>query len=174
MIGELSASGEGAGSLRPCRARSCISASIEVGAVDLVAGGTEVLGSADVFSAGQAVFQQPGGLRLVRIGPGSGRGCGAGFEVRADRAGVDEPDQAAGEVRLLGRAANQMASRRAVTWSTMPSRRLSAEAMPWSIRRSYRDSSGSKPSLDRDLRVHVAGRPDRPAKEIEWPGSVSA
>ena len=49
-----------------------------------------------------AVSQEPGGLRLVRVGAGAGVLAQLGLEVRADRAGLDEADQAAGEVRFLG------------------------------------------------------------------------
>jgi hypothetical protein len=75
----------------------------EVGAVDLVAGGAEVPADpADVLAAGAAVFQQPGGLRLVRVVRRAAADAQLGLELLADRAGVDEPDRAAGEVRFLG------------------------------------------------------------------------
>ena len=47
--------------------------------------------------------------------------------------------------RSWGRAASQMASRRAVTWSMMVPR-LSASAMPSAMSRSYNGRSGSGPS----------------------------
>ena len=75
----------------------------EVGAVDLVAGSAEVLADpADVVAAGAAVCQQPGSLRLVRVVPRAGVDAQLGLQLRADRAGVDEADQAAGEVGVLG------------------------------------------------------------------------
>jgi len=44
----------------------------DVGPVDLVADGAEVLADrAEVGTAADAVFHEPGGLRLVRIGPGA-------------------------------------------------------------------------------------------------------
>ena len=118
-----------------------------VGPVDLVADGGEVLPDrAQVGAAVDGVFQQPGGLRLVRVGAGAGVPAQLGLEVRVDRSGFDEADQAAGEVPdSWGRAASQMASRRAVRWSTMVPRR-SASAMPSSMSRSYMGRSGSGPA----------------------------
>ena len=114
-----------------------------VGAVDLVAGGAEVLPDrAEVGAAGGAVLHQPGGLRLVRELGGAGMEAQLGFQRLADRAGADEADQVLGETGACGRAARQMASRRAVTWSTAPPR-ASAAAMPSSISRSYSARSGS-------------------------------
>ena len=49
-----------------------------------------------------AVFQEPGGLRLVRVGAGAGVFAQLGLEVRVDRSGFDEADQAVGEVGCLG------------------------------------------------------------------------
>jgi hypothetical protein len=49
----------------------------------------------------QAVLQQPGGLRVVGVGGGEGVFAQLGLEVRADRSGLDEADQAAGEVGAL-------------------------------------------------------------------------
>ena len=74
-----------------------------VGAVDLVAGGAEVLADrAEVGAAVDAVFHQPGGLRLVGEGAGAGVDAQLGLQVRVDRSGVDEADQAVGEDRCLG------------------------------------------------------------------------
>jgi hypothetical protein len=74
-----------------------------VQAADLVAGDGEVLPDrAKVGAAMQAVSQQPGGLRLVRIGAGAGVLAKLGLEVRGDRSGVDEVDQAMGAVLGLG------------------------------------------------------------------------
>ena len=74
-----------------------------VGAVDLVAGGAEVLPDrAEVGAAGDAVLEEPGGLRMVGVG-GAGAGVDPqlGLQRLADRAGADETDQAAGEDRCL-------------------------------------------------------------------------
>ena len=52
-------------------------------------------------AAGDAVFHEPGGLGLVRVGAGAGVDAQLGLQRLADRAGVDEADQAAGEDRRL-------------------------------------------------------------------------
>jgi hypothetical protein len=72
-----------------------------VGAVDLVAGGAEVLPDrAEVGAAGDAVFHEPGGLRMVGVGgPGAGVDAQLGLQRVADRSGADEADQALGEDR---------------------------------------------------------------------------
>ena len=71
-----------------------------VGAVDLVAGGAEVLPDrAEVGAAGDAVLHEPGGLRLVGVGAGAGVDAQLGLQRVADGAGADEADQAAGEDR---------------------------------------------------------------------------
>ena len=86
----------------------CLGAVVEVfeqsvGAVDLVAGGGEVLADgADVGAAGDAVLQEPGGFGLVGVGAGAGVDAELGFERVADGAGFDEADQALGEDRGLG------------------------------------------------------------------------
>ncbi len=49
-----------------------------------------------------AVFQEPGGLRLVQMGAGAGVFAQLGLEIRVDRSGLGETDQAVGEVRCLG------------------------------------------------------------------------
>ena len=73
-----------------------------VGPVDLVAGGGEVLPDrAEVGAPVDAVSQQPGGVRLVGEGAGAGVFAQLGLEVRADRSGFDEADQAVGEVGFL-------------------------------------------------------------------------
>ena len=41
-------------------------------------------------------------MRLVRVGAGAGVLAQLGLEVRVDRSGFDEADQAVGEVRFLG------------------------------------------------------------------------
>jgi hypothetical protein len=74
-----------------------------VGAVDLVAGGTEVLPDrAEIGAASDAVLEEPGGLRMVGVG-GAGPGVDPqlGLQRLADRAGADETDQALGEDRWL-------------------------------------------------------------------------
>ena len=71
-----------------------------VGAVDLVAGGAEVLADrAEAGAAGDAVFHEPGGLCLVGVGAGAGVEAQLGLERVADGAGADEADQAVGEDR---------------------------------------------------------------------------
>jgi hypothetical protein len=76
--------------------------SIHVGAVDLVAGGAEVLADrADVGTAADAVLHEPGGLRLVGIGSRAGVDAQLGLERGADRSGLGEADQALGEDRGL-------------------------------------------------------------------------
>ena len=98
-----SVSGQAASGARP-RCRAGRGAGEQgVGAVDLVAGGAEVLPDrAEVGAAGDAVLHQPGGLRLVGVG-GAGAGVDAqlGLQRVADGAGADEADQAAGEDRCL-------------------------------------------------------------------------
>ena len=60
----------------------------EVGAVDLVAGGAEVLPDrAEAGAAGDAVLHEPGGLGLVGVVAGTGVDAQLGFQCRADRAG---------------------------------------------------------------------------------------
>ena len=74
-----------------------------VGAVDLVAGGGEVLADrADVGAAGDAVLQEAADFGLVGVGAGAGVDAQLGFERVADGAGLDEADQALGEGRGLG------------------------------------------------------------------------
>jgi hypothetical protein len=90
----------------------------DVGAVDLVTGGGEVLADRAEFGAPViGVFQQPGGVRLVGVVAGAG---------------------------VFAQLVFEMASRRAVTWSMMVPR-LSASAMPSSMSCSYRGRSGSGP-----------------------------
>jgi hypothetical protein len=70
----------------------------QVGPVDLVAGGAEVL--ADRAQGGApagAVFDEPDGLRPVGVGAGAGVDAQLGLQRGGDLAGVDEPDQAARE-----------------------------------------------------------------------------
>src|SRR6266487_1673365 len=91
-----------------------------VGAVDLVAGGAEVLPDrAEVGAAGDAVLHEPGGLGVVGVG-GAGPGVDPqlGLQGVADGAGADEADQAVAKTGACGRAAMQIASRPAATWST--------------------------------------------------------
>ena len=74
-----------------------------VGAVELVAGGGEVLADgADFGAAGDAVLQETGGFRLVGVGAGASVDAELGLERMADGAGLDEADQALGEDRGLG------------------------------------------------------------------------
>ena len=73
-----------------------------VGTVDLVAGGGEVPDRAKVRAPVDAVPQEPGGLRPVCVVARAGVLAQLGLEVALDRSGVDEADQAVGEVRCLG------------------------------------------------------------------------
>jgi hypothetical protein len=74
-----------------------------IGPVDLVAGGGEVLPDrAQVGTPVDGVFQQPGGLRLVRVAARAGVFAQFGLEKRVDGSGVDEVDQAVGEVWCPG------------------------------------------------------------------------
>ena len=74
-----------------------------VGAVELVAGGGEVLADrADVGAAGDAVLQEPTDFGLVGVDAGAGVDAQLGFEGVADGSGFDEADQALGEDRGLG------------------------------------------------------------------------
>jgi hypothetical protein len=72
----------------------------DVGAVDLVAGGAEVLPDrAEIRAAGGAVLHEPGGLRLVAEGAGAGVDAQLGLQRVADRPAAGKPDQGLGEVR---------------------------------------------------------------------------
>jgi hypothetical protein len=74
-----------------------------VSPVDLIAGGSEVLTDWTGFGAPvDAVFQEPDGLRLVGVGAGAGAFAQLSLEVRMDRSGFDDLDQAAGEFWCLG------------------------------------------------------------------------
>jgi hypothetical protein len=76
---------------------------LHVGPVDLVADGGEVLPDrAEVGAPVVGVFQQPGGLRLVGVVAGASVFAQFGPEEGVDRSGVDEVDQAVGEVGCLG------------------------------------------------------------------------
>jgi hypothetical protein len=75
----------------------------DVGAVDLVADGGEVLADRAEFGAAVvAVPKEPGGLRLVREIAGAGVFAQFGLEVGVDGSGFDEADQAVGEDGFLG------------------------------------------------------------------------
>ena len=75
----------------------------DVGAVDLVAGGGEVFAVGAEFGPPVVgVFQEPGSLWLVRVGAGAGVPAQFGLEERVDCSGIDEVDQAVGEVAFLG------------------------------------------------------------------------
>ena len=74
-----------------------------VGAVELVAGGGEVLADrTDVGAAGDAVLQEPADFGLVGVGAGAGVDAELSLERVADGSGLDEADQALGEGRGLG------------------------------------------------------------------------
>ena len=69
-----------------------------VGAVDLVAGGAEVLPDrAEVGAAGDAVLHQVDGLCLVGVGAGAGVDARLGLQRVGDGSGADEADEALGE-----------------------------------------------------------------------------
>ena len=73
-----------------------------VGAVELVAGTGEVLADrAEVGAPVDAVFQEPGGLRLVCVVAGACVNAQLGLELVADRSGLDEANQTPGKVRFL-------------------------------------------------------------------------
>jgi hypothetical protein len=94
----------GSGALPPRRARVWALASREQGvsAVDLVAGGAEVLPDrAEVGAAGDAVFHQPGSLGLVGVGAGAGVEAQLGLQCVAYGPGAGEADQVLGEDRGL-------------------------------------------------------------------------
>ena len=74
-----------------------------IGPVDLIAGAAEILADRTKVGAPiEAVFQELSGLRLVCVGAGAGVFAQLNPEVRVDRSGFDEADQAVGEVRCLG------------------------------------------------------------------------
>ena len=74
----------------------------QVGPVELVAGGAEVLADrAEMDAAADAVVHETGGLRVVRVVSRAGVDAQLGLERRADRSGLDEADQALGEDRVL-------------------------------------------------------------------------
>jgi len=77
---------------------------LDVGAVDLVAGGGEVLPDrAELGAPVVAVPQEPGGMRLlVGVVAGASVFAELGLEVGVDGAGFDEADQAVGEEGFLG------------------------------------------------------------------------
>ena len=101
-----------------------------VGAVDLVADGGEVLPDrAELGAPVDGVFQQPGGVRLVGKAPE--RACLRSSVLRCEWIAPVSTKRTRPWAKsgAWGRAASQIASRRAVTWSTMVPR-LSASAMP--------------------------------------------
>jgi hypothetical protein len=125
-----------------------------VGAVELVAGGGEVLADgAEVGAAGDAVLQEAGGFGLVGVGAGAGVDASwvlSGWLMAPVWTKWTRPWAKVGD---WGRAASQMARRRAVRWSTALPWALAA-AMPSSMRRSYRDRRGR--SVPPDGRVRPA------------------
>jgi predicted transposase YbfD/YdcC len=118
----------------------------QVGPVELVAGGAEVLADRpEMDAAADAVVHEPGGLGVVRIVAGARVDAQLSLERLADRSGLDEVDQAPGEDRCLRPGCQPDRQPPAVTWSTVLPL-LSAAAIPSSMRGSYMDSSGSSPS----------------------------
>jgi len=111
-FGVAAGQGNGRGRLdlrpRPLGVCSAVPGAVEafehgVGAVDLVAGGGEVLADrADVGAAGDAVLQEPADFGLVGVGAGAGVDAELGFEGMADGSGLEEADKALGEGRGLG------------------------------------------------------------------------
>ena len=86
-----------------------------VGVVDLVAGAAEVLADrAEVGAAADAVFQQPGSLRPVCVGARAGAHAQLHLQRRAYHAGLGERSSPRAKTCSCGRAASQIASRRAV------------------------------------------------------------
>ncbi len=75
----------------------------EVGAVDLVAGGAEVLPDrAQARAAADGVAVEPGRLEMIGVGARAGVEAQLGLQLGADGAGAGEADQAAGQVWVLG------------------------------------------------------------------------
>ena len=73
-----------------------------VGSVELIAGPGEVPADRVEFGAPvDAVSQEPGGLLMVRVRAGARVKAQLGLEFLGDRAGLDEADQAPGEVLFL-------------------------------------------------------------------------
>ena len=74
----------------------------EVGAVDLVAGGAEVLPDrAQARAAADGVAVEPGRLEVIGVGAGAGVDAQLGLQLGADRAGAGEAGQAPGQDRVL-------------------------------------------------------------------------
>ena len=92
----------------------------QVGPVELVAGGAEVLADrAEGGAPAGAVLHEPEGLRPVRVGAGAGVDAQLGLERRGDLAGADEADQAPGEdggLRPGGLAASRSAAGPGSEW----------------------------------------------------------
>ena len=87
-----------------------------VGTVDLIAGGAEVLPDrAEVSAAGDAVLHQPCGLRLVREGAGVGVDAQRGFQRELTTPVRTKRTRLWAKTGDCGRAARQMARRRAGT-----------------------------------------------------------
>jgi hypothetical protein len=92
----------GSGALPPHRARACAPASrVSARSIWSQAAPKFSPTRAEVGAAGDAVFHQPGGLRLVREGAGAGVDAQLGLQRMADVPGADEADQVLGEDRRL-------------------------------------------------------------------------
>jgi len=79
----------------------------DVGLVNLVAGGTEILADRpEVGAAADAVFQELGGLGPVGVGAGAGAHAQLHLERRADHAGLGRSGPGSGgDLFLPGRLA---------------------------------------------------------------------
>ena len=87
----------------------------DIGTIDLIAGRAEVLADrAKVGAAGHAVLHESGGLRLVGISAGAGVDAQLSLERWADLSGRAKWTRPRVKTGACGRAASQMASRRAV------------------------------------------------------------
>jgi hypothetical protein len=90
----------------------------EVGAVHLVAGGAETGPDRAGIGSGGAVAQETGGLGMVSVARGAGVEAEMVLRSRWMAPVLMKRARPWAKVGCWGRAASQMASRRAVTWST--------------------------------------------------------
>ena len=124
-----------------------------VGSVDLVARAAEVLADrAEVSATTDAIFHEPGGARLVRVGvAGACVDVQLGIERLSDRPGLDAADQAVGEDRFLWAGSHDSCDVRGDMGRGEPGKQL-----PFTIRRPgilqdgvCRSASGALPSPTR-------------------------
>jgi hypothetical protein len=91
----------------------------QVGPVELVAGGAEVLADRpEMDAAAGAVIHEPGGLGVVRIVAEARVDAQLGLKRLADRSGLDEVDQALGEDGCLRPGGQPDGQPPGVTWPT--------------------------------------------------------